>query len=298
MKLSRSVAARSSTSRAGWPPCGVERKRLLDLHRLADVEHDARAALHDEAEAERLDQPPAVLAGLGRQVEGHLRQVDHHAIGVGEREGAQIDLAREIHDEAGERVVAADPGVGRDRKRGRRRARSVLRGRRSRSGPDQQPPKNQENEVFCPKCHRIPSLRASCYSIRRWLVNRNLTINHNPRLAVTFQVLACHPPTPAVSKGCLRFELPGVPRSGLRHVRQGNAPHRRGFWGPFGGRYATGLLARAKVLRNQAFVATADRSRDPCQDTGTTRQRIVRIFAAPAVSAKTGGAVRRRPPTG
>ena len=60
---------------------------------LRDVEHDARAALHDQAEAERLDQAAAALAGLGRQLERHLRQVDHHAVGIGEREGAQIDLA-------------------------------------------------------------------------------------------------------------------------------------------------------------------------------------------------------------
>ena len=116
MKVSRSIAARSSTSRAGWPAGGVEHEGLVDPHRLRQVEHDARAALHDEAEAERLDQAAAGLAGLGRQLEHHLRQVDDHAIGIGEGEGAQIDLAREIHDEAGLAVVAAEPGVGRDRK--------------------------------------------------------------------------------------------------------------------------------------------------------------------------------------
>ena len=103
---------------------GIDHEGLVDPHRLADIHHDARAALHDEAEAERLDQAAAGFAGLGRQVEGHLRQVDHHAIGIGEREGPQIDLLREVHDEAGLGVVAADPGVGRHRIGRRWRARA------------------------------------------------------------------------------------------------------------------------------------------------------------------------------
>ena len=115
MKLSRSVAAQIDHQPRRLAGRGLEHEGLVDPHRLADIDHDARAALHDQAEAERLDQAAAGLAGLGRQVERHLRQVDHHPIGIGEREGAQIDLLREIHDEAGLGVIAADPGVGRDR---------------------------------------------------------------------------------------------------------------------------------------------------------------------------------------
>ena len=115
---------------------------------------------------------------------------------------------------------------------------------------------------------RIQSLRASWYSIRRQLVNWNLTLNHNPRVSVAFRRYACHPPTRAVSKGGLRFESPGVPRSGLRHVRQGKCSPQGGFWGPFGGRHPSGFPPCAKWLQDQAFMAAADRSRDPCQDTG------------------------------
>ena len=75
---------------------GVEHEGLVDPHRLGQVEHDARAALHDQPEPVRLDQPAALLARPGRQLERHLRDVDHHAVGIGQREGAQIDLAREI----------------------------------------------------------------------------------------------------------------------------------------------------------------------------------------------------------
>ena len=89
---------------------------------------------------------------------------------------------------------------------------------------------------------------------------------------------------PAVSKGGLRFESPGVPRSGLRHVRQGQCSPQGGFWGPIWRAPCERFPALRQRLQNQAFMAAADRSRDPCQDTGTTRQRIPRIFAAPAVS--------------
>ena len=78
-----------------------------------------------------LTSPRPVSPVLRRQLEGHLRQVDHHAVGIGEREGAQIDLAREIHDEAGLVVVAADPGVGRDRKLAAAGAGAAVRARPS-----------------------------------------------------------------------------------------------------------------------------------------------------------------------
>jgi hypothetical protein len=190
---------------------------------------------------------------------------------------------------------------------------------------------------------RIQSLRASWYSIRRQLVNLNLTVNHNPPVSVAFRRLrshsffsggvlgskgtpetmnllvsrwvgsslrnklrtqanfrgatpACHPFTRAVSKGGLRFESPGVPRSGLRHVRQGKCSPQGGFWGRFGGRHASGFSPCAKWLQDQAFMAAADRSRDPCQDTGNdaaahsahfrraSRRREVRWRGAPPPS--------------
>ena len=85
-----------------------KREGLLDPHRPGDVEHDARAALHDQAVAEGLDQAAALLAGMRRQLEGDLRQVDHDSIGIGEREAGDIDLAREVDHETGLFGVAAE----------------------------------------------------------------------------------------------------------------------------------------------------------------------------------------------
>ncbi len=95
----------------------VDDEGLVDAHRLGQIEHDARAARHHQAEAERLDEAAAALAGFRRQREGHLRHVDHDPVRVGKREGVQVDLAAQIHDEPGLRFVAAEPGVGRDRRR-------------------------------------------------------------------------------------------------------------------------------------------------------------------------------------
>ena len=50
------------------------------------------SARHDQTEAERLDEAPALLAGPGRELEIDLGNVDHHPIGIGKREGAQVDL--------------------------------------------------------------------------------------------------------------------------------------------------------------------------------------------------------------
>ncbi len=91
---------------------GGERECLVDPHRPLGVEHDARAALHDQAVAEGLDHAAALLAGLRGQLEGDLRQVDHHPIGIGQREGRDIDLLREIDDKPRLLVVAAKPHVG------------------------------------------------------------------------------------------------------------------------------------------------------------------------------------------
>ena len=95
----------------------VDDEGLLDSRRLGEIENQTRAALHHEPEAERLDQPAPGLAGFRRQLEYHLRDVDDDAIGIGERESVKLDLAAEIHDEAGLRFVAAETHIGRDRKR-------------------------------------------------------------------------------------------------------------------------------------------------------------------------------------
>ncbi len=82
---------------------------------LGQVEHHPRAAGHHQPEAERLDQAAPVIAGMRRQLESHLGNIEDEAVGVGERKDVQVDLAIEIHDEAGLGGVAAEPDIGRDR---------------------------------------------------------------------------------------------------------------------------------------------------------------------------------------
>jgi len=107
----------------------VDGERLFQPRRPGEIDHDARAALHDEAEAECLDQAAAHLSGFGRQLERHLWQIDHHPIRVRQCEGAKIDFPGEVDDEAGLRLVTGEPHVARDRKLGRRAG-----GRRGRHG--------------------------------------------------------------------------------------------------------------------------------------------------------------------
>ena len=94
---------------------GVHDERLVDAYGLGEIEHQAGAALHHQTKAERLDQATAAFAGLRRELEGHLWDVDDDTVGIGKRECVQVDLAGQIHDEADLIVVAAEPHVARDR---------------------------------------------------------------------------------------------------------------------------------------------------------------------------------------
>ena len=116
-KVSRSTGARSTHEAGRLALGGIDHEGAGDPHRSGDVDDDARAALHDEAEAERLDDAAAVLAGLRRELEIDLGDIDHHAIGIGDGEGAHIDLAGEVDDEPGLLVVTGEAGLARDRKR-------------------------------------------------------------------------------------------------------------------------------------------------------------------------------------
>ena len=95
----------------------VEHERLFKTHRSFCIEHDAGAALHDQAVAKRLHQAARLLARFGGKLESGLRQIDHHAIRIGEREGGDVDLPAEIDDEARLLVVSADPDIGGDGQR-------------------------------------------------------------------------------------------------------------------------------------------------------------------------------------
>src|SRR5207302_11008646 len=87
----------------------------------------AGAPLHDEPEAERLDEPAPRLAGLRRELKVDLRQVEHHAIRIGERERCRLDRTAEVENKARAVRVAAESRVGRDRDFGGRPSRHGLR---------------------------------------------------------------------------------------------------------------------------------------------------------------------------
>ena len=77
---------------------GTEHEGHVDLRRAREIDDHARAALHDEAEAVCFDQAAAHLPGLGRELERDLRHVQYHPVGIGEREGADLDLPAQVDD--------------------------------------------------------------------------------------------------------------------------------------------------------------------------------------------------------
>jgi len=89
----------------------VEHERLFKTHWSLCIEHDAGAALHDQAVAKSLYQTARLLGRLGGKLESGLRQIDHHAIRVGEREGGDVYLAAEIDHDTRLLVVSADSDV-------------------------------------------------------------------------------------------------------------------------------------------------------------------------------------------
>ena len=168
-KLSRSVAREIEHQPRRLAVGGGEREGLVDPHRPLGVEHDARAALHDQAVAERLHQAAALLAGLGRQLEGDLRQIDHHAIGIGEREGGQIDLLAEVDHKAGLLVVAAEAHVGGHRERVGRRHRpcgNAARSARPPKRPSRRAGLRPSDDNAIARTVTNPTLSAPFYSIR------------------------------------------------------------------------------------------------------------------------------------
>ena len=68
--------------------------------------------MHDQAVTKSLHQAAWLLARIGGKLESGLRQIDHHAIRVGEREGGDVYLPAEIDHDARLLVVSADPDIG------------------------------------------------------------------------------------------------------------------------------------------------------------------------------------------
>ena len=115
MKVSRSTAASSSTSRAGWPSAGSSTNAFSTRTGPAVSITMREPPGHHQAEAKRLDETPPLLAGARRKLKRHLREIDHDAKRVAEREGADVDLAGQVNHKAGMLGVARDTGIGRDR---------------------------------------------------------------------------------------------------------------------------------------------------------------------------------------
>ena len=93
----------------------IEHVGIGDFGGPGQIEHDSRTAGHHEAVAESLDQSAARGAGPCRKPEIDLGNIDDHAVGIAQGEGAKLDGLVEIEHEAGLFGVAGQPGVGGDR---------------------------------------------------------------------------------------------------------------------------------------------------------------------------------------
>jgi len=135
----------------------IEYESLIDAHRASDVEHDARAPLHHQAEAERLDEPAAALARLGGQAEHELRHIDDHPVRIGEREGGKVDAAGKVDDESCARLVAHESRFADDGIIFRRSPRGdAIEGRaRQNAGGEERPAERGEQALMCAKTHRF-----------------------------------------------------------------------------------------------------------------------------------------------
>jgi hypothetical protein len=96
---------------AGLSSGRVEHIGICDSGRAGQVKHDPRTAGHDQAVAERLDQPAPRAAGSGRKLKADLRDIHDHPIWIGQRKSAKLDGLVEIKDESGLLGIAGQAGV-------------------------------------------------------------------------------------------------------------------------------------------------------------------------------------------
>src|SRR5262249_1355802 len=101
-------------------------------------------------------EPAAAFAGFGGQAEGELRHVDDNPIGIGEREGGEIDGAGEVGNEPGARFVPPKTGFA----PGGKTLRPSLRGgprpppSRPTTGDGEDPAERGEQALLCANTHR------------------------------------------------------------------------------------------------------------------------------------------------
>jgi hypothetical protein len=83
------------------PVRGIHDVGFFNLCRAGQIENHARPTGHHEAVAKRTNQPSPRSAGPGREIEGHLRNVEDNPIRIAEYECSHVYLAIEVQDEAG-----------------------------------------------------------------------------------------------------------------------------------------------------------------------------------------------------
>ena len=79
--------------------------------RLVEVEHDAGNIRPKLTEAQLRHAGAADDLGSLPRTPAYRRQVDHHAVGIGEGKNTELHRLREIYDQPGHVGVLADPNV-------------------------------------------------------------------------------------------------------------------------------------------------------------------------------------------
>ena len=84
----------------------LHQERLGDEHRPSGIDHDARAAIAQRAEAVGAHQPPGFAGRICRKLENHVGQIDHDPIGIGQNIDAVAHRTGQVGDETGLAVIA------------------------------------------------------------------------------------------------------------------------------------------------------------------------------------------------
>ena len=178
MKVSRSVADRSSTSRAGWPSLASSTTPSRSAPVWSRRSRCASRPAITRPKRNALTSPRPVSPGRGKLEHG-LRHIDHHAIGIGERESPDAKRPGHIHDQSGFLVVPGNAHVGCDRKR-RGHAGATLRGRGRKARKRHNNRRNRRN----PKAAGHKPSPARSLLLRKSRVNGLLRAGHRTQAGV------------------------------------------------------------------------------------------------------------------
>lgn len=93
----------------------VEHEGLVDEEGTIHVDDDAGFARREQSVAVGLNQSARLVVESGRHLKADIRQINNDAVGIVEGKGADVDLLREVSDEARASMVAGDAGIFGDR---------------------------------------------------------------------------------------------------------------------------------------------------------------------------------------